>query len=150
MKQLGLGIIVATGLTLPAFGQQAAKVLPDGVYVLNFAKSTFRGSAPVGKSQTFNVVGDTLTSVGIGPDNKPNSFVSIITPDGKPRPSTNTPWDSSTYTRLDPYTVRIERFKADKPLWTGISLWTPGNKTLTLTLIAADGSANNVLVYEQQ
>jgi hypothetical protein len=49
-----------------------------------------------------------------------------------------------------PYTVRIERFKADKPLWTGISLWSPGNKTLTLTLIAADGSANNVLVYEQQ
>jgi hypothetical protein len=76
--------------------------------------------------------------------------VTIITPDGKPRPSTNTQWDSSTYTRLDPYTMRIERFKDNKPLWTGISLWSPGNKTLTLTLIAADGSVNHVLVYEKQ
>jgi hypothetical protein len=148
MRQLGLGIIVAIGFTLPAFGQQAVKTVPDGVYVLNLAKSTIRG--PMGKSQTFNVVGDTLTSVGIGPDDKPNSFVSIITPDGKPRPSTNTQWDSSTYTRLDPYTMRIERFKDNKPLWTGISLWSPGNKTLTLTLIAADGSVNHVLVYEKQ
>jgi hypothetical protein len=149
MKQLGLGIIVAVGLTIPAFGQQAVKVLPDGVYVLNLAKSTFRGPFG-GKSQTFSVVGDTLTSVGIGNDNKPNSFVSIITPDGKPRPSTNTPWDSATYTRLDPYTVRIERFKAERPLSTGISLWNPGSKTLTLTLSAADGSVNHVLVYDQQ
>jgi hypothetical protein len=56
MKQIGLGIIVALGLTLPAFGQEA--VYPEeGVYILNPAKSTFRGPATknqilyVGKEQ---------------------------------------------------------------------------------------------------
>jgi hypothetical protein len=34
MKQLGLGIIVATGLTLPAFGQEVFNP-PHGGYVLN-------------------------------------------------------------------------------------------------------------------
>jgi hypothetical protein len=42
MKRLGLGVIIALGLTLPALGQEA--VDPEGgVYVLNPAKSTFRG-----------------------------------------------------------------------------------------------------------
>jgi hypothetical protein len=147
MKQFCLGIIVAIGLTLPAFGQQAVKV-PDGIYQLNHAKSTIRG--PIGKSQTLNVEGDAITSVGFGENGKPYSFVSIVITDGKPRASTNTPWDTSTYTQLDPYTVRIERFKAQKPLWSGIRLWSPESKTLTLTVIAADGSTNHVLVFEKQ
>jgi hypothetical protein len=34
MKQLGLSIVVTIiGLALPAFGQQAVKVVPDGIYV---------------------------------------------------------------------------------------------------------------------
>jgi hypothetical protein len=45
MKQLGLGIIVALGLTLPAFGQEREPIrLSDGIYVLNMAKSIVRGA----------------------------------------------------------------------------------------------------------
>jgi hypothetical protein len=142
-----LGMFVAVGLTLPAFGQEAVKP-PDGIYQLNLAKSTIRG--PIGKSQTLNVVGDTITSVGFEANGKPYSFVSEVITDGKPRPSTNTLWDTSTYTQLDPYTVGISRFKAEKVLWTGIRLWSPESKTLTLTVIAADGSYNHVLVFEKQ
>jgi hypothetical protein len=39
MKQSALGIIIAIGLTLPTFGEEVIK-LPDGIYVLNLAKST--------------------------------------------------------------------------------------------------------------
>jgi hypothetical protein len=41
MKQFALGVVVAAGLTLPAFGQQA--VNPEGVWQLNLAKSTMHG-----------------------------------------------------------------------------------------------------------
>src|SRR5215469_356541 len=48
-----LGIIIASGLTLPAFGQEGIKSMPEGVYQLNYAKSTIRG--PIAKSQTFSL-----------------------------------------------------------------------------------------------
>jgi hypothetical protein len=70
MKQLGLGIIVAVGLTLPAFGQQA---LPEGIYQLNFAKSTIHG--PTAKSQTLSRMGDTVTVVGFDANGKPYTVV---------------------------------------------------------------------------
>jgi hypothetical protein len=39
-----LGIIIAIGLTLPAFGQQAVKAInPEGLYQLNLTKSTGQG-----------------------------------------------------------------------------------------------------------
>jgi hypothetical protein len=52
MKQLGLSIIVAIGLTLPAFGQQAVDPEP-GIYQLNLAKPTIRG--PHAKIRTLNI-----------------------------------------------------------------------------------------------
>jgi hypothetical protein len=36
MKQFCLGVVVAFGLTLPAFGQQV--VSPEGIYQVNLAK----------------------------------------------------------------------------------------------------------------
>ena len=66
MKRFCLGFIIAAGLTLPAFGEEAVR-LPDGIYQLSLAKSTFHG--PMGdKSQTFNVVGDAITTIGISAD----------------------------------------------------------------------------------
>jgi hypothetical protein len=50
MKQFCLGTIVAIGLTLPAFGQQT--VNPEGIYQLNFAKSTINGPPLVIKTET--------------------------------------------------------------------------------------------------
>jgi hypothetical protein len=108
MKQFCLGIIVAIGLTLPAFGEEAGK-LPDGVYVLNLAKSTVRGRSV--KSQTLNVVGDTVTISGIGSDDRPYTFTGFNgIADGKPHAVTGISiWDAVTQTQLDPYTISISR-----------------------------------------
>jgi hypothetical protein len=60
MKRLGLGIIVAIGLTLPAFGQGVDPFI--GTWKLNTAKST--STYPLNKSLTLNIVreGQTLWS----------------------------------------------------------------------------------------
>jgi hypothetical protein len=148
MNQLGLGVVAAISLTLPAFGQQAVNP-PDGIYQLNFTKSTIRG--PISKSQTLSVVGDTVTVVGIGADGKPYTFVDTNTPDGKPRPVTGSPAiDTSTWTQIDPYTTRMNRTKAGTPVHAGVRIFNPETKTVTLTVIAADGSYSHVLVYEKQ
>jgi hypothetical protein len=81
MKRLGLSIIVAIGSTLPALGQQ---VLPEGIYQLNFAKSTIHG--PTAKNQTLNRMGDTVTVVGFDANGKPYTVVFPYIADGRPRP----------------------------------------------------------------
>jgi hypothetical protein len=59
--QLCLGVVIAAGLTFPAFGQQA--VYPEeGAYVLNPAKSTFRG--PGVNTQVLYVGKEITTAVG--------------------------------------------------------------------------------------
>jgi hypothetical protein len=64
MKRFCVGFIIATGLTLPAFGQQVFDP-PDGSYQLNLAKSTIHG--PLGiKSQTLNVTGNAFSPDWVG------------------------------------------------------------------------------------
>jgi hypothetical protein len=150
MKRLRLGFIIAAGLTLPAFGEEAIK-LPDGIYQLNLVKSTFHG--PIGdKSQTFNVVGDAITTIGISADDKPYIFTGINGfADGKPHPVTGiTLWDTVTQTPLDRYTISISRSKNGKVVNTAIRVWNPEAKTMWLTMTAADGSYSHVLVYDKQ
>jgi hypothetical protein len=70
MKQFALGVVVAAGLTLPAFGQEAVE--PEGgVYVLNPAKSTFRG--PGARTQVLYVGKETSTAVGFLANGRPFS-----------------------------------------------------------------------------
>jgi hypothetical protein len=152
MKQLGLGIIVAIGLTLPAFGQQAVNP-EEGVYVLNPAKSTFRG--PALKAQMLYVGKDTSTVVGFDANGKP--FTPIAwgnTVDGQPHPLTGFPAiDTHTSTQLDPYTVKSVRTKDGKVVQTLIAIYNPDGKTITVTVIGTtpDGVAyNNVLFNEKQ
>jgi hypothetical protein len=70
MKRLGLGIVVAIGLTLPAFGQGVDPLI--GTWKLNYEKST--GSAFRSLTLTFTAAGGqnlVLTSDGVatsGPD----------------------------------------------------------------------------------
>jgi hypothetical protein len=46
MKQFCLGVVVAVGLTLPAKAAEPVK-LPDGIYVLDMAKSVIHGAGPI-------------------------------------------------------------------------------------------------------
>jgi hypothetical protein len=149
MKQLGLGIIVAIGLTLPAFGQQA--VNPDGIYQLNLAKSTIRG--PASKGQVLNYTANEFTGTGFDADGKPGTATVTITADGKPHPVTGALYDMATYTQIDPYTISINRTKAGKVVETGVRIINPDGKAIWVTLIGATPngqSYSHVLVYEKQ
>jgi len=71
MKRLCVGIIVAIGLTLPAKAAEVEAVkLPDGIYVLNLAKSNIRGAGP--KGETYSAEGDKITVTGFGNDGQQN------------------------------------------------------------------------------
>jgi hypothetical protein len=150
MRQLCVGIGVAIGLTLPAFGQQAVKgINPEGVYRLNFEKSTLKGSIP--KSQTINMVGDELTLISIQQDGKPFTATYSVILDGKSQPIVGVPtYDGTTYAPLDPYTVGISRTKAGKVVETGTSIFSPNGKLIMITAIATDGSYSSAAVYEKQ
>ena len=147
MKQLGLGIIVAIGLTLPAFGQEVFNP-PDGNYVLNFAKST-TPSVRLVKSQTLTVTGNSFSATGLDASDKPYTYVFQWIMDGKSRPVTGSPvWDDDAYTQLNPYTVSVTRAKDGKTVQTGISIYNPETKTITFA--ATDANRSYVLVYEKQ
>jgi hypothetical protein len=109
MKQLGLGIIVAIGLTLPAKAAEAERArMPEGIYVLNVAKSTIiRGALPL--AQVIRLEKDKSTVVTIGPNGGVGTFtIPLQDPPefGKPHPITDSPiWDSTVTTQLDPFTL---------------------------------------------
>jgi hypothetical protein len=96
MKQLGPGIVVAIGLTLPAFGQEAVNP-EEGIYQINVVKSTFRG--PIGTNQTLNIGKETYTVIGFDASGKPFSIVyPIINTEGHSRPVTGSPaYDTISY-----------------------------------------------------
>jgi len=148
MKQCVLNAIIAIGLTLPAFGQEAVKV-PDGIYQLNYAKSTIRG--PIPKSLTINTVGDTTTVIGFGLNDKPYTIVLPYIIDGKPHPITGSPvFDTETRTHLDMYTSSIKRTKEEKLVQAGYEIFNPQTNTFTLSLSFVDTPNSYVLVLEKQ
>jgi hypothetical protein len=115
MKRLGLGIIVALGLTLPAFGQGVDPLI--GVWKLNFEKSTF--TIPLFKSLTLTITGEgqnrTLTAEGVTVNSQSFTVVYQHVYDGQPHPTTGTPdFDSSTYARIG-NTINFIRFKNGAP-----------------------------------
>jgi hypothetical protein len=165
MKQLGLGIIVALGLTLPAFGQQTPAppigplIMPDpliGTWKANIEKSTWAGSLTAPKSQgyTFTGEGQTFTNTIEGVDAQGQPFKIIVRHiyDGMPHPSTGTQlFDSSTYVRIG-NTINSVRHKAGKIVNIGQMVIVPG-KSITNTEEGID--QNNqpyhvVVVYDRQ
>jgi hypothetical protein len=144
MKQFGLSIIVAIGLTLPAFGQEMVK--PEGIYVLNVAKSINRG--PANKSATISFTADGFTGVGFGPDGKPWTVNATVIADGKPHAATTGEGllDMSTYTQIDPYTLSISRTRNGKVFETGVRVVSPDGKTMWLT---ATGTTPNGEAYSR-
>jgi hypothetical protein len=84
MKQLGLGIIVAIGLTLPAFGQDVDPYI--GTWKMNVEKSTC--TCPLDKSETLTVTreGQNLINNVDGVDAQGRAFKRVYqhTYDGQP------------------------------------------------------------------
>jgi hypothetical protein len=120
MKQLGLGIIVAIGLTLPVFGQGVDPLI--GTWKMNPAKSTAVGFE-IEKSQTLTYTRDgqniVLSAEAVDAQDRASKGTLIHLYDGKPHPSTGNPnFDTTTYTRMG-NTITWVRFKNGKPAEVG-------------------------------
>ena len=153
MKQFCPSIIVAIGLTLPAFGQGADPVI--GTWRLNVEKSTYVGTpAPKSQSNTFAGEGQTLTDTVEGVDAQGQAYKILFRHiyDGMPHATTGNPtYDSTIYTRIG-NTINAVRFRTGKPVEVAQVVIVPG-KTLTNTAEGIDEnnqSYHYVQVYDRQ
>jgi hypothetical protein len=152
MKRLGLGIIVAVGLTLPAFGQDVDPLI--GSWKLNLEKST--STAPLLRSatQTWTREGQTLidTAEGVDAQGQPFKVVFRHIYDGMPHPTTGSPnYDSTTYTRIG-NTINWVRFKQGKAVEVGQAVIVP-DKSYTITVEGINANNQpyrNVGVFDRQ
>jgi hypothetical protein len=153
MKQFCLSIIVAIGLTLPAFGQGVDPLI--GTWKLNLEKSTSIG-VPLNRSGTltFAEEGQNLIDTAEGIDAQGQAFKVVYRHiyDEMPHPTTGSAnYDSTTYTRIG-NTINGVRFKNGKVVDVAQAVIVPG-KTYTSTAggIAANGQPyHQVLVYDRQ
>jgi hypothetical protein len=157
MKQACLGVAVAAGLTLPAFGQGVDPFV--GTWKFNPEKSSCQmggQTCPLMKSETLfvskdgqNIVNNTEGVDGQGRAFKGN-YQHVY--DGMPHPTTGNPaYDSTTYTRTS-NTIDGVRFKDGKSVQIMQGVIVPG-KTYTATAagIAANGQPYHfVFVYDRQ
>jgi hypothetical protein len=152
IMRLGLGIIVALGLTLPAFGQTVDPLI--GTWKMNLEKSTSVGRS-LPKSEILNWTGEGQTLIDtideVDAQGRAFKQVNVHIYDGMPHPTTGNPnYDASAYTRTG-NTINVIRFKNGKPVGFGQAIIDPG-KTYTFTIA---GIANNqpyysVVVYDRQ
>jgi hypothetical protein len=148
------GVVIAAGLTLPAFGQGVDP--EEGIYQLNLAKSTIRGPAP--KTQTLNIEKRAFTAIGFDINGKPYTIVyptQANNPEDATLPITGSRlYDAAKGTRIDPYTVSFNRTKDGKVVETGVRIYNPKDKTLTVTYIGTSNSVigpySHIFVYEKQ
>jgi hypothetical protein len=152
MKQFCLGIIVAAGLTPPAFGQGVDPLI--GTWKLNLEKSTSTGPLPKSQTIAFTRDGPNIVNNGEGLDaqGQPYKFVFQHIYDGQPHPSSGIPnYDSSTFTRIG-NTVNVVRFKNGKTVEVAQYILDPG-KTYSghAEGIAANGQPYHFnWVYDRQ
>jgi hypothetical protein len=152
MKQSCLGIIVAFGLTLPAFGQGVDPLI--GSWKLNLEKST--SNEPLQRSATLTAAreGQNIvnTSEGVDAQGQPFKFVFRHIYDGMPHPTTGNPdYDSTAYTRVG-NTINAVRFKNGKTAEVNQVVIVPG-KTFTGTAegVHVNGQPYHyVLVFDRQ
>ena len=153
MKSCLLGIAVAIGLTLPAFGQGVDPLV--GSWKLNLEKPTYVGlPAPKSLTLTWTGEGQNLIDTAEGVDAQGQATHAVFRHiyDGMPHPTTGNPdYDSTTYTRIG-NTINEVLFRQGKLVEVGQAVIVPG-KTYTLT---AEGvAANNqpyhfLLVFDRQ
>jgi hypothetical protein len=154
MKRLGLGIIVAIGLTLPAFGQSANALI--GTWKFNPEKSSANYPLNRSNDMIFSGEGQNLrnTIEAIDAQGRPFKEVYIHIYDGMPHPTIGNPdYDSSIYTRVDSHNVNFIRFKEGKVVAFGHLKVSPDGKTYIGSTegIAADGQQYyGLLVWDRQ
>jgi hypothetical protein len=152
MKRLGLGSIVAIGLTLPAFGQGVDPLV--GTWKMNVEKST--GTVPLNRSMTLTFTGEGQnfidTAEGVDAEGKPFKIVFRHIYDGMPHPTTGSPlFDSTTYTRVG-NTINAVRFRSGKVVLVGQAVIVPG-KSYTFSEEGVDLNNHpyhDVTVYDRQ
>jgi hypothetical protein len=155
MKRLCLGIIVAIGLTLPAFGQGIDPLI--GSWKLNLEKSTSEGTGgPTFRNLTLTWSGEGQnlidTAEGVTVQGQPFKVAFQHIYDGQPHQTTGSQdYDATTYTRIG-NTINLVRFKQGKAVEIGQIVMVPG-KTVTITLEGIDAnhqSYHSVGVYDRQ
>jgi hypothetical protein len=153
MKRLGLGIVVAISLALPAFGQGVDPLI--GTWKFNVEKSTLStGQLP--KSMILTVVseGQDIVNTNDGVDAQGQSFKIVFRHiyDGQPHPTTGSPnYDSTTFHRIG-NTINAVRFKNGKLVEVAQMIIDPG-KTYTGRTegVAASGQPYHyVYVFDRQ
>jgi len=155
MKRLGLGIIVAIGLTLPAFGQGVDPLI--GTWKLNLEKSTFTGRVPPkSRTATWAVDGENLavTIEGVEAKGQPLKLTVKLINDGRPHPVIGSPdneSNSNIYHRIG-NSINGTFFKDGKVVGLAQVQLVPG-KTVTVIeegIDAGDLRYHDVLVFERQ
>jgi hypothetical protein len=145
MKRFCLGLIIATGLTPPAFGQGVDPLI--GTWKLNLEMSPYVGS-PLPKSQTLTFTGEGQNFIdtveGVTAEGQPFKLVFQDILDGIPHPATSSPdYDSIAFTRVG-NTINEIRFRQGKAVQIAQLLIVPGK---TLTIITGGITANNQPFY---
>jgi hypothetical protein len=151
MKQLGLGIIVAIGLTLPAFGQGVDPLL--GTWKLNLEKTTWTGS-PAPKSMIMKHLADgqiILDFVGARGDTGTIKYTMEFS--GQPTPSVGSPtYNATAHTRVG-NTINEVYFKNGKPVSLAQSRMDASKTFFMHTSEGVDANGQpqgRVLVWERQ
>jgi opacity protein-like surface antigen len=148
-------LCAAAGAAIFAMPSKAAEVvepvrLPDGIYVLNMAKSVIHGAGPV--AEMFKLENNKSIVIGFNNAGEQVNFsFDQVAFDGKSHPITGSPaWDSYTATYLDPYTTSETRFKDGQARLTSVTILNQKTNTITTTIISLRGLATNLLVFEKQ
>src|SRR5712671_6211537 len=152
MKRFCLGIIIAIGLTLPAFGQSNNPFL--GTWKLNVAKSTFVGPAQRSGITTYapdaeGVVKNNGEVVDAQGQTFKYTFTHIY--DGKPHPFIGVAlFNETTYNRINASTVNYIRSKDGKTVSMGSLVIADDGKSHTVTdIFIRDAQlVRNVTVWE--
>jgi hypothetical protein len=159
LTSIALVFLAAALLTAaPKIGLSQSNPLV-GTWKLNLAKSKFSGSPPPRSTTlTFAGEGENLTNTAetIDAQGQTIKIVFMHIYDGKPHPTTGVPggiYDTTTYNRVDAYTVNFVRSKDGKAVQSGSNVVSADGKTLTVTSagIGANGQQiNSFAVYEKQ
>jgi hypothetical protein len=150
-----LAVIVCAAL-VPSLGSAQTSPLV-GAWKLNVAKSTF-SPGPAWRSMTLNfeatAQGLRNSVEGVDGNGNPIRSTFIVIEDGKAHPVTGVPdFDSSTYKRLDAYTVDNTRMKAGRVVQTGTRFLSREGRTLTFIQKGVNASGqqiNDVIVFDKQ
>jgi hypothetical protein len=156
MALLILAAVLTTAVPDVGLAQSSPLI---GTWKLNLAKSRFSGSPPP-RSTTLTFAGEgqnlTNTAETIDAQGQTIKAVFIHVYDGKPHPTTGVAaglYDSSTYNRVDAYTVNFVRSKDGKTVQTGSNVVSADGKTFMVTTIGIGANGQQIssfAVYEKQ